>query len=194
MAYSLGLIDEALRFSLKIDMVNDREVLSKEFISRFLIYSAKNDVIEMDRFFKYASLNEKFIANNENDPKIIDFYYQYYLFLLKKEKNQEARIILDKLNKKQIELKAKVYSPFVELELIKIEKENKNYDSAINTLENFLKRKRRIRDNDLAHVYYELSKLYTKVENDIKYDEVVNKCKEIKGSNDSFYKKMCNEL
>ncbi|NQY93648.1 MAG: hypothetical protein HRT43_05735, partial [Campylobacteraceae bacterium] len=68
MAYSLDLIDEAFRFSLKLDMVNDKKILSKEFLSRFLVYSAKNDLIEMDRFFKYTLNNETFMSDNENDP------------------------------------------------------------------------------------------------------------------------------
>ncbi len=194
MAYSLDLIDEAFRFSLKLDMVNDKDVLSKEFLSRFLVYSAKNDLIEMDRFFKYTLNNEKFIVDNENDPKIIDLYYQYYLYLLKKDRGIKAQEILNKLNEKQIEFKAKIYSPFVELELIKIDKENKNFEGAINTLEQFLKSTRRIKQDDLAHVYYELSKLYSQNENETKYDEVVSKCKAIKTSSDNFYKKMCDEL
>jgi len=194
MAYSLDLIDEAFRFSLKLDMVNDKDVLSKEFLSRFLVYSAKNDLIEMDRFFKYTLNNEKFIIDNENDPKIIDLYYQYYLYLLKKDRGIKAQEILNKLNKKQIEFKAKIYSPFVELELIKIDKENKNYEGAINTLEQFLKNTRRIKEDDLAHVYYELSKLYSQNENETKYDEVVSKCKAIQTSSENFYKKMCDEL
>jgi len=194
MAYSLDLIDEAFRFSLKLDMVNDKDVLSKEFLSRFLVYSAKNDLIEMDRFFKYTLNNEKFIIDNENDPKIIDLYYQYYLYLLKKDRGIKAQEILNKLNEKQIEFKAKIYSPFVELELIKIDKENKNFEGAINTLEEFLKSTRRIKQDDLAHVYYELSKLYSQNENETKYDEVVSKCKAIQTSSENFYKKMCDEL
>jgi len=194
MAYSLDLIDEAFRFSLKLDMVNDKDVLSKEFLSRFLVYSAKNDLIEMDRFFKYTLNNEKFIIDNENDPKIIDLYYQYYLYLLKKDRGIKAQEILNKLNEKQIEFKAKIYSPFVELELIKIDKENKNFEGAISTLEEFLKNTRRIKQDDLAHVYYELSKLYSQNENETKYDEVVSKCKAIQTSSENFYKKMCDEL
>ena len=101
---------------------------------------------------------------------------------------------MNKLNDKQIEFKAKIYSPFVELELIKIEKENKNYEGAIDTLEKFLKTSRRVKEDDLARVYYELSKLYSQNENDTKYDEIVAKCKAIKGTTENFYKKMCDEL
>jgi len=194
MAYALGYFDEAFRFTLKIDMVNDKKILSKEFLSRFLVYSAKNDLIEMDRFFKYTSKNKNYIKDNENDPKIIDLYYQYYLYLLKVGEDKEANIILNKLNETQIDFKARVYSPFVELELTKIEKEQKNYDQAINILENYIKRSRKIRNNDLAHLYYELSKLYDKTEAEEKYVEVVQKCKDIKVSKESYYKKMCDEL
>jgi len=194
MAYSLGFIDEAFRFSLKLDMVNDKKVASKEFLSRFLVYSAKNDPIEMDRFFKYTLNNESYIQDNENDPKIIDLYYQYYLYLLKNDRNVKANDILNRLNNKQIDFKAKIYSPFVELELTKIEKENKNFDTAIKTLENFLKSSRKVKKDDLAHVYYELSKLYALNSDDVKYESVISKCKEIKNAGESFYKKMCDEL
>ncbi len=194
MAYSLGYIDEAFRFSLKIDMVNDKNILSKEFITRFLVYSAKNDLIEMDRFFKFTTKNENYIKANEDNPKIIDFYYQYYLYLLKIDNQEKARVILDKLNKKQIDFKARIYSPFVELELTKIEKQNKNYENAINILETYIKKSRKIKNKDLAHIYYELSKLYDTNKDEIKYAEVVQKCKDLEVSTDNFYKKMCNEL
>ena len=194
MAYVLGYIDEAFRFSLKIDMVNDRKILSKEFLTRFLVYSAKNDLIEMDRFFKYTFKNQDFIKDNEDDPKIIDFYYQYYLYLLKVDKQKEARVILSKLNLKQLDFKARIYSPFVELELTKIQKEKKNYNEAANILETFIKQSRKIRNDDLAHLYYELSKLYDINKDETKYEDVVQKCKDLNVSTDSYYKKMCSEL
>ena len=194
MAYALGFIDEAFRFSLKLDMLKDEETMSKEFLIKFLVYSAKNDSIEMDRFFRYVVKNENLIQENETNPKIIDFYYQYYLYLLKMGKEEKANEILNKLNNKQIEFKAKVYSPFVELELSKIEKNNKEYPFAIDILEEYLNDTRRIRNNDLAHVYYELSKLYELTENGQKYEDVVFKCKDIKGAKESYYKKMCDKL
>ena len=193
-AYALEYYDEAFRYSLKTDMVNDRKVLSEEFLTRFLVYNAKNDLNEMDRFFKYTLKNQVFITNNENDPKIIDFYYQYYLYLLKIDKKKEAVKVLNKLNNKQIDFKARVYSPFVELELTKLEKEKKNYVGAISILESFVKRSRKIKKDDLVHIYYELSKLYDKNENETKYAEVVQKCKSIDVSNENLYKKMCEEL
>ena len=194
MAYVLGYIDEAFRFSLKIDMINDKKILSKEFVSRFLVYSAKNDLNEMDRFFKYTLNNENYIIDNEDNPKIIDLYYQYYLYLLKIDEKDKALNILNKLNKKQIEFKARIYSPFVELELTKIEKQKKNYKKATNILETYIKKSRKIKNDDLAHLYYELSKLYEKNENETKYAEVVDKCKSLNVSKDSYYKKMCDEL
>lgn len=194
MAFSLALIDEAFRFSLKLDMLKDRDVLEKEFLTRFLVYGSKNDSIEMDRFFKYISNNEDFIEKNAHNPKIIDFYYQYYLYLLKTGKEEKANEILNKLNEKQINFKAKVYSPFVELELSKIEKKNNNNIFAINILEGYINSARRIKNDDLAHVYYELSKLYELTNNEQKYSEIVLKCKEINGAPESFYKKMCDKL
>lgn len=194
MAYALRDNNEALEYSAKVDMVNDKEVLSKEFLTRFLIVSAKNDSILYDKFFNYAHQNPQFIKDNENNPVIIDFYYQYYLYLIKKEYKDEAIEILKKLYNKQNQLKVHVYSPFVELELSKIEVSLNNKQKALQLLLDSLEYSRKIKPNDLARVYYDIIRLYDEFDNSIKKEEYILKCKDIENTKDSLYKKMCDEM
>ena len=194
MAYSLGLIDEALEFSSKVEMVNNKEVLEDEFLDRFLIYSAKKDSIAMEKFFYYANRNKEFIEKNEDDPKIIDFYYQYYLYLLSKEKNEEAQQILMKLYNKQKELKAFVYSPFVNLELANLERDKNNLEKAVEYILEAINSMRRMKPNDEAQVYYELIKLYDELGINSLKEEYTTRCKEVEGTTDSLYKEMCDKM
>jgi hypothetical protein len=194
MALSLDLAQEALEFSQKVDMVNDEDVKKEEFLTRFEVYAAQNDPISMEKFFYYASTHPQYIEANENNPIIIDFYYQYYLYWLNKDNKQKAYEILKKLNDKQIEYKARVYSPFVEMELANIEKNNGNITKAITYLETALMQSRSIKNQDLAKLYYELSKLYDKLGQINKKKDVIFKCQELKGIEDNFYKKMCDKL
>jgi len=194
LAYALKDYNEALEYSAKVDMVNDQEVLSKEFLYRFLIVSSKGDAVLFDKFFNYAHQNPQFIEDNQNNPVIIDFYYQYYLYLMKKEFVDEAEEILNKLYEKQNELKVHVYSPFVEIELSKIKIANNNKEEALNLLLDSLEYSRRIKPNDLARVYYDIIRLYDEFENNIKKNEYILKCKEVEGTEDSLYKKMCDEM
>jgi len=194
MAMSLNLPQEALEFSQKVDMVNDEEVKQEEFLTRFQVYAAQNDPIAMEKFFYYASTHPQYIKANENNPVIIDFYYQYYLYLLNKEEKDKAYDILNKLYQKQIEFKARVYSPFVEMELANIEKQNNNIEGAIKYLEIALKQSRHIKNSDLAKIYYELSKLYEQIGQMTKQKDVIFKCKELQNTDDNFYKKMCDKL
>ena len=122
MAYNLGLMDEASDFSTKVEMVDDPVVLSNEFLYRYQILKQKSEPIAMERFFAYTNKNQDFIKINENNPIIIDFYYDYYLDLLKGKNKTLANEILNKLYNKQKELKAFIYSPFVETELARIAK------------------------------------------------------------------------
>ncbi len=195
-AYKLHLYDEALEFSSKIEMTNNRDILSKEFLYRFLILNEKNNLIILDRFFKYARNNNDYIINNSKNPIIIDFYYFYYLYLIKKNFSQDANDILYKLFTKQKESKAYIYSPFVELELINNlkSKDLVNNKKAINILIDLVKYTRKMKSNDLAKIYYKLIKLYEISNNKIKSDEFLNKCKELKNTKKSLYKKMCDEL
>ncbi|XPV69283.1 MAG: tetratricopeptide repeat protein [Halarcobacter sp.] len=194
MAYALKDYNEALEYSAKVDMVDNKEVLKKEFLIRFLIISAKGDSILFDKYFNYAHENPQLIAANEDNPVIIDFYYQYYLYLIKKDLKKEANEILKKLYDKQKELKVHVYSPFVELELSKLEISNNNNQKALDLLLDSLEYSRKIKPNDLARIYYDIIRLYDEFKNTIKKDEYILKCKEIKGTKDSLYKKMCDEM
>lgn len=194
MAISLGDFEDAENFSAKVEMVDDREVISEEFLYRFLLLNKKNDSVALERFFNFAQKNKDLIKNNEKNPMIIDFYYHYYLHLIKREEKQEAEEILSKLYNKQQEYNAHVYTPFVELELAKIEQTNNNNEKALELLLKALDFERRIKANDLAQTYYELIKLYDNFGNKIKKDEFINKCKSIENTQDSLYKKMCDEM
>lgn len=193
-AYSLNLYDDALDFSAKVEMVNDQKVLSQEFLYRFLLLNTLDNPIALQKFFIYANKNPKFIADNQNNPLMIDFYYQYYFYLLKVNQNDEARAILYSLYKKQKEFKARVYSPFVEIELAKYENEKQNFQIALDYLLEALDSSRKIKPNDLAKIYYDAVKIYEKLNNSAKKEEFLLKCKEVKDTKDSLYKKMCDEM
>jgi tetratricopeptide (TPR) repeat protein len=194
MAYALDFIDEAMDFSSKVEMVNDKEVLEKEFLYRFLVYSAKNDTIAMEKFFYYATRFPEFITKNENNPLIVDFYYQYYLYLIGKNREKEAEDILNRLYEKQKELKAFVYSPFVDIELAMLEKKRGNIPLAITYLTDSIKNTRNMKPNDQARVYYELIRFYDEEGLDNLKDEFMLKCKDIKNSQESLYKDMCDKM
>ena len=194
MAISLKNYADAKSFSAKIDMVDDREILSKEFLYRFLILSIAGDSVSMEKFFNYAHNNKDFIEDNKDNPMIIDFYYYYYLYLVKRDLKDEAEEILTKLYTKQKNSNAFIYSPFVELELAKIAQTNNDNQRSLELLLDALDYSRKITPNDLAQVYYEISVLYDEFDNNIKKDEFVNKCKGVENTEDSFYKKMCDEM
>ncbi|RXK11897.1 hypothetical protein CP965_12000 [Halarcobacter mediterraneus] len=194
MAISLQNYTDAKSFSAKIDMVDDKEILAKEFLYRFLILNHNGDSITMDKFFNYAQTNQEFIKFNEDKPMIIDFYYYYYLYLIKKDYREQANEILNRLYEKQKENNAHIYSPFVELELAKIAQTNNQNEKALSLLLDSLEYSRKIRPNALAQVYYEIAVLYEQFNNNIKKDEFVNKCKAIENTENSLYKKMCDEM
>ncbi len=194
MAYSLGLVDDAMDFSSKVEMVNNKDVLAKEFLYRFLVYSAKKDSIAMEKFFYYATRFPEFITKNENNPLIIDFYYQYYLYLIGKDKQDEAENILNKLYTKQKEFDAYVYSPFVDIELAMIEKRKNNIPRAIEYLTDSIKNTRNMKANDQARVDYELIRLYDSEGLSALKNEFITKCKDIKNTKDSLYKAMCDKM
>jgi hypothetical protein len=194
MAYSLGLIDEALAYSAKVEMVDDQEVLAQEFLYRYQILKSKGDGLSLDKFFSYASKNTNFIDMNKNNPIIVDLYYDYYLYLLKKDQKAKANDIIKKLYLKQKEMKAYIYSPFVETELSKLEKDKSNFQESLDYLLESLENTRRIKPNDEVKTYYDILKLYEVLGNTIKKDEYVNKCKDTKNTKESLYKKMCDEM
>jgi len=201
-ALILKKYDDAKRFSQKLDMFSDADVLSDEFLYRFLIYSNIKNSQAMQNFFGYARANPEFIVNNKNNPLIIDFYHQYYLYLLNEKEENEAVAVLKDLYKTQNEMKARVYSPFVEMELARFAKLDDNYDEALKYLQYGLNIKRRedgksldrkIKGEDLAHIYYEIAKIYEHQGKVNRYKDAVKKCQRLKNV-DSFYKKMCDKL
>ena len=205
-AILLNKYEDANKFSQKLDMLNIldepnlNEILSDEFLYRFLIYGHKDSAFTMSKFFDYAKKNEEFIYNNQNNPMIIDFYYQYYLYLLKQQEEEDATDILYKLFDKQNEMKARIYSPFVEIEIAKLLKLDDNYEEALKYLKIGLKIKRTqngittnraIKGEDLAHIYYEMAKIYEHLNKVNRAKGMIKKCKNLKNV-DSFYKKMCD--
>lgn len=194
MAFSLGLINEALDFSSKVEMVDDKNVLAKEFIYRYQINKTKDDATAMEKFFIYASENPEYIKLNESNPVIIDFYHDYYLYLIKNEEKKQADDILVKLYNKQKDLKAFIYSPFVETELSRLEKEKDNYQQAVDYLLESILNTRKIKPNDEVKIYYDILNLYDNLGNKDKKAEYILKCKEVKDTTDSLYKKMCDEM
>lgn len=195
LAYKLNKYTEALDFSEKIVMLKDEKVLEEEFLVRFQIINSMKNELAMKKFFNYATANQALIVANEKTPMIIDFYYQYYFYLLKENKLQEAKTVLNKLYEKQKEYQAFIYSPAVEMELGKMAKNEKAYEQAISYFNQSIQNTRKIRNNELAEVFYEMIKLYELTNNKVMYDETLNKCKALDSSSTtSFYKKMCDEL
>lgn len=194
MALALGLYDEALDFSAKVEMVNNKDILSKEFLIRYKIIKHQNNTLSLDKFFSYATRNKQFIEQNKNNPVIVDFYYDYYFYLLKHRKKDKAVEFLQKLYEKQKEINAFVYSPFVEMSLAKLQEDENNIQKAKDYLLEGLKNTRRIKPNDEVKVYYDLINIYNSLNNQTKKQEYILKCKEVNGTVDSLYKKMCDEM
>lgn len=194
MAHALELIDEAFDFSAKVEMVNDEEVLKKEFLYRFLLILDSNDSLLLEKFFNYASINPKYIEANKNNPVIIDFYYKYYLYLEKNNNKELSFEILKKLYEKQKETKAYIYSPFVQIELSKYSKLKNNFQDSIDYLLEALNKTRRMVPNDKVRIYYDLMKEYDALGNKSQSEEFLQKCKDVKDTNESLYLKMCSEL
>ena len=201
-AIKLNKFKDAQSFSQKLDMFSDSKLLSDEFLYRFLINTHKNNPLSMQNFFAYARANQEFVLNNENNPLIIDFYYEYYLYLLKENEEEEAISILNKLYEKQNEMNARIYSPFVEIELAKYAKLDDDYATALGYLKYGLNIKRmkdgrsidrKIKSDDLAHIYYEIAKIYEYQKKQNRYKATIKKCQNLKNT-DSFYKKMCDKL
>ena len=185
--------DIAYEYVQKIDMINDEKVKEKEFLYRFLVYGQLNNKLSIKQFFRYTKKHPEYIQMNENNPLIIDFYYQYYLYLQKNNKKKESLVILKKLSNTQHNMNAFVYSPFVELELAKEEKLDDNYQGAVKLLLEALQNTRKISDNNLANIYYEMAKLYELLNKKERYKQSISKCKELPKAN-NFYKKMCDQL
>lgn len=193
MALSVNEIDDALFYSLKIENTNDKSILEKEFLYKYQVLKIKNDPIIFDKFFKNASENIYLIEKNKDEPVIIDFYYDYYLYLIKEKKDDLAFDILTKLNDKQNEYKAYIYTPFVEDKLAKVAKEENRVEDAINYLKNAIKNTRNLKVEYEIKLYYDIALLYDLLEDKEKKDEYIQKCKDVNIEN-SLYKKMCEGL
>lgn len=194
MAFELNKLDEAMDFSAKVEMTNDKKVLEKEFILRYQIYKSKDNPNLMEKFFIYTNYNQNFLAQSENNPAIIDFYHDYYLYLLSKDEQNRANEILEKLYLKQKDFKAFVYSPFVEMELSKISKDKNNREKALEFLLSALANSRKKAPNDEVKIYYDILTLYDSLGNKAKKSEYIQKCKSVQNTTDSLYKKMCDEM
>ena len=201
-ALELKKYKDALTFSQRIDMINDGTILSNEFLYKFILYGNLNSDVSMEKFFDYARKNQEFITNNENNPIIIDFYYQYYLYLLKIKEEEQALEILYKLYKKQLEMEARVYSPFVELELAKYALLDDNYTKSLFYLKQGLNIKRivngkiylrKISKKDQSEIYYKMAKIYEHEKKINRYKATIKRCKSLKNV-ESYYKKMCDNL
>jgi len=201
-AIKLKKFKDALSYSQRIDLINDGEILSKEFLYRFIIYGNLNNNTSMEKFFNYAVKNQEFIEDNEDNPLIIDFYYQYYLYLLKIKEEANALTILNKLYNKQKQMEARVYSPFVELELAKYALLDDNYIKSLEYLKEGLNIKRvvdgkvyfrKIKKEDQAEIYYKMAKIYEHLGKKNRYKAIIKRCKNLKNI-ESYYKKMCDKL
>lgn len=194
MALSLNKLDEALDFSTKVEMVNNKRILAKEFITRYELTKALNNQNLLDKFFIYTKYNPDFIDKSQNSPSLIDFYHDYYLHLMGQNEEKQAFDILEKLYLKQKEFKAYVYSPFVNMELARVEKDKENYQKALDYLLDALENSRRILSNDEVKIYYDILTLYDSLGQKSKKNEYLKKCKDVEDVEDSFYKKMCDEM
>lgn len=194
MAFNLNLIDEAFDFSAKVEMVDDKVVLAKEFMYRYQLNKIKNEPNAMEKFFIYTFMNKDFIKANESNPMIIDLYHDYYLYLLQIDEKKEAEEILQKLYDKQKDVKAFIYSPFVETELSRIEKEKNNYQKSVDYLLEAISNTRKLKPNDEVKIYYDILSLYESLGDKNKKTEYILKCKEVKDTTESLYKKMCDEM
>jgi hypothetical protein len=201
-AIQLNKYDDAFKFSQKLDMLSDSNILSDEFLYRFLIYVNTENANSMQLFFEYAEQNPEFIANNLNNPLIIDFYYKYYKYLLKEEQEDDAIMILNALYKKQNEMKARIYSPFVETELAKYAKLDDDYDKSlkyykyalnIKRMKNGKSIDRKISGKQKAKIYYEMAKIYEFQNKKNRYKNIIKRCQRLENV-DSYYKKMCDKL
>ena len=131
--------------------------------------------------------NNDLIEANIEKPIIIDFYYDFYLYLIKEGKEEEAFKILNALNNKQNEFKAFVYSPFVESELSRLLKKQNNFQDAVNYLVLALEHAKNIKPEDEVKLYYDILTLYDSLGQKEQKEIYLQKCKNI-NIEDNFYK------
>ncbi|WP_418181019.1 tetratricopeptide repeat protein [Aliarcobacter lanthieri] len=193
MALGVEEIDDALYFSSKIEKSENKDILNKEFLYKYQVLKIKNDSIRFDRFFNNTLQNKQLIKENEEEPVIIDFYYDFYLYLVKENNQEEAFNILNALHDKQNEFNVYIYSPFVESELSKIAKQNNKLEDAAKYLIEASKNVRNLKIEDEVKIYYDIFTIYDSLGNKSKRDEYLQKCKAVV-IEDNFYKKMCMSL
>jgi hypothetical protein len=192
-ALKLDLNKEAYALSQKINITKNDKIKSDEFLYKFLIYSKQNNSYSMDKFFTFALNHQEYISNNQNNPMIIDFYYQLYLYLIKTNKSKQAIGVLNKLYEKQNNMDAYIYSPFVEMQISQNKILDDNYTSALDYLQEALENTRKIKNNDLVKVYFNMAKVYKKLNKENRYKNTILKCKNVKDV-DTLYKDMCDKL
>lgn len=192
-AFGIGNIDDAVYYSSKISNSKNKKLLEEEFFVKFQILKEKNDSILFDRFLKDSYSNIDIIKNNSENPMIIDFYYDLYLYFIKIKDENKAKETLKLLEDAQTKFRAYIYSPLVEIELAKIDKDEKNYNKAVENLNNALKNSRRINIEDEIKIYYELVTLFTELKDEDKRYEYLQKCKEMSVEN-NLYKNMCEMM
>lgn len=194
MALRLRYFEDALDFSSKLEMTNNEKFIKDEFLVKYETLKSLNDPIKLERFFLTADLNKDLINANIDNPMIIDFYHDYYLYLKSQKKFDEAYEYLVKLYEKQKDVKAFIYSPFVEQELSEMFKNKKDFESSEDYLLESLKNARFVKPADEVKVYYDLIKLFEIQGNKAKTSFYVDKCKNVNGAEDSLYKRMCKEM
>ena len=192
-ALKLDLVPQALEISKQIDVTSDENVKSEEFLYRFLISAKLDNTYSMEKFFDYTNKHQDYVNNNQDNPLIIDFYYQYYLYLLKNNKEDESNLILNKLYEKQNDMDAHIYSPFVEMQIASNYILDDDYTNAIKYFKFALQNPRNIKDNNLVQIYYEMAQSYKKLDKKNRYKSMITKCKDVKGAT-SLYKSMCDKL
>lgn len=190
MAFNLMLYDDSLEYSKMVEMTQDEAILRKEFLQKFLLAKTIDDKKMVEDLLKKAENEPVFIEANKNEPMMLDFYYDYYFYLVAQNKIAKANEILKKMDQIKKAKRIKIYSPFVEINLADLEKNNKKYNAQIALLERALKNSWRISQNEYARIYYELSKSFKAMGKITQSDEYLDKCKKTTDKL-SMWKKMC---
>lgn len=192
-AYYLGLYQDSLDYSQKIEMLRDKKLSMREFLDKFMLVKTINNSRMIEDMMKFGVANPDYLEFNKNEPMIVDYYYDFYFYLLGKNQIAKANEILFKLAKFKNQNKIRIYSPFVEIALSDIEKNKKNYKAQIALLEQGLKNARRVSQNDLARIHYELAKSYKILGQPTASGDNLEKCKKTKDAL-SIWKKMCDKF
>lgn len=192
-AFALGLYDESLNYSQKIEMLRDRTMSMREFLDKFMLAKTIDNKKMIEDMMWFGFANPDFLDFSKNIPMIADYYYDFYFYLIGKNENAKANEILLKLANYKTINKIRIYSPFVEIALSDIEKNKKNYKGQIALLEGGLKTAKRVNQNDLSRIHYELAKAYKNLGQTTASSENLEKCKKTTDKL-SIWKKMCDRF